>query len=57
MEDFLGPNPEYDEEEEEMKYYRRKRLGVVKNVVGASVAGMITYSIYMGMRHLLRTNQ
>ncbi|XP_035281840.1 protein unc-93 homolog B1 [Anguilla rostrata] len=49
MEDFLGPHPEYDEEEEEIKYYRRKRLGVVKNVVAASVAGMITYSIYMGL--------
>ncbi|XP_061107716.1 protein unc-93 homolog B1 [Conger conger] len=49
MEDFLGPHPEYDEEEEERKYYRRKRLGVVKNVVAASVAGMITYSIYMGL--------
>ncbi|KAJ8382420.1 hypothetical protein SKAU_G00031980 [Synaphobranchus kaupii] len=47
--DFLGPNPEYDEEEEERKYYRRKRLAVVKNVVAASVAGMITYSIYMGL--------
>lgn len=48
MEEFLGPHPDYDEEEEERKYYRRKRLGVVKNVVGASVAGMIVYSVYMG---------
>ncbi|KAJ8262497.1 hypothetical protein GJAV_G00167120 [Gymnothorax javanicus] len=49
MEDFLGPPPEYDEEEEERKYYRRKRLGVVKNVVAASVAGMIVYSVYLGL--------
>lgn len=48
VEEFLGPHPDYDEEEEERKYYRRKKLGVVKNVVGASVAGMIVYSVYMG---------
>uniref|UniRef100_A0A4W5M0R1 Uncharacterized protein n=2 Tax=Hucho hucho TaxID=62062 RepID=A0A4W5M0R1_9TELE len=48
MEEFLGPQPEYDEEEEEKKYYRRKKLGVVKNVLGASVGGMIIYSVYMG---------
>ncbi|XP_031670530.1 protein unc-93 homolog B1-like [Oncorhynchus kisutch] len=49
MEEFLGPQPEYDEEEEEKKYYRRKKLGVVKNVLGASVGGMIIYSVYMGL--------
>ncbi|KAG7462062.1 hypothetical protein MATL_G00198660 [Megalops atlanticus] len=49
MEEFLGPHPDYDEEEEERKYYRRKRLGVVKNVVAASLGGMITYSVYMGL--------
>ncbi|XP_012692522.1 protein unc-93 homolog B1 [Clupea harengus] len=49
VEEFLGPHPDYDEEEEERKYYRRKRLGVVKNVVGASVAGMIVYSVYLGL--------
>ncbi|KAJ8000588.1 hypothetical protein DPEC_G00181940 [Dallia pectoralis] len=49
MEEFLGPQPEYDEEEEEKKYYRRKRLGVIKNVLGASVGGMIVYSVYMGL--------
>ncbi|KAL2097374.1 hypothetical protein ACEWY4_006581 [Coilia grayii] len=49
VEEFLGPHPDYDEEEEERKYYRRKRLGVVKNVAGASVAGMIIYSVYLGL--------
>ncbi|KAI1888188.1 hypothetical protein AGOR_G00182450 [Albula goreensis] len=49
MEEFLGPHPDYDEEEEERKYYRRKRLGVVKNVVAASMGGMITYAVYMGL--------
>uniref|UniRef100_A0A673N5N4 Protein unc-93 homolog B1-like n=1 Tax=Sinocyclocheilus rhinocerous TaxID=307959 RepID=A0A673N5N4_9TELE len=34
---------------EERKYYRRKRLGVVKNMVGASCGGMIIYSVYMGL--------
>lgn len=47
--EFLGPHTEYDEEEEEKKYYRRMRLGVVKNVVAASLGGMITYSVYLGM--------
>uniref|UniRef100_A0AAY4A1Q9 Protein unc-93 homolog B1 n=1 Tax=Denticeps clupeoides TaxID=299321 RepID=A0AAY4A1Q9_9TELE len=49
VEEFLGPQQEYDEEEEERKYYRRKRLAVVKNVLGASVGGMIVYSVYMGL--------
>ncbi|XP_048826556.1 protein unc-93 homolog B1 [Brienomyrus brachyistius] len=47
--EFLGPHTEYDEEEEEKKYYRRMRLGVVKNVVAASLGGMITYSVYLGL--------
>lgn len=54
-EEFLGPQAEYDEEEEERKYYRRKRLGVVKNVVGASVGGMIVYSVYMGLLQMQLT--
>ncbi|XP_066574782.1 protein unc-93 homolog B1 isoform X2 [Amia ocellicauda] len=49
MDEFLGPNQDYNEEEEERKYYRRKRLGVVKNVVAASVGGMLTYSVYLGL--------
>ncbi|XP_059410417.1 protein unc-93 homolog B1 [Carassius carassius] len=49
VEEFLGPHPDYDEDVEERKYYRRKRLGVVKNVVGASCGGMIIYSVYMGL--------
>ncbi|GAA6230329.1 protein unc-93 homolog B1-like [Lates japonicus] len=49
MEEFLGPQAEYSEEEEERKYYRRKRLGVIKNVLAASVGAMIVYSVYMGL--------
>ncbi|XP_053357769.1 protein unc-93 homolog B1 [Clarias gariepinus] len=49
VEEFLGPHPDYDEEEEERKYYRRKRLAVVKNVLGASLGGMIVYSVYLGL--------
>uniref|UniRef100_A0A8C2G708 Unc-93 homolog B1, TLR signaling regulator n=1 Tax=Cyprinus carpio TaxID=7962 RepID=A0A8C2G708_CYPCA len=49
VEEFLGPHPDYDGEEEERKYYRRKRLGVVRNVVGASCGGMIIYSVYLGL--------
>ncbi|MBN3311701.1 UN93B protein, partial [Atractosteus spatula] len=49
MDDFLGPNQDYNEEEEERKYYRRKRLCVIKNVVAASVGGMLTYSVYLGL--------
>lgn len=48
MEEFLGTQAEYSEEEEERKYYRRKRLGVIKNVLAASVGAMIVYSVYMG---------
>lgn len=48
MEEFLGPQAEYNEDEEERKYYRRKRLGVIKNVLAASVGAMIVYSVYMG---------
>ncbi|XP_040042341.2 protein unc-93 homolog B1-like [Gasterosteus aculeatus] len=49
MEEFLGPQAEYNEDEEERKYYRRKRLGVIKNVLAASVGAMIVYSVYMGL--------
>lgn len=49
MEEFLGPQPEHKEEEDERKYYRRKRLEVIKNVISASVAAMIVYSVYMGL--------
>lgn len=43
-------HPDYNEEEEEQKYFRRKRLGVIKNVVAASLAGTLTYGVYLGMR-------
>ncbi|XP_039568283.1 protein unc-93 homolog B1 isoform X4 [Passer montanus] len=49
LDDFVGAHPDYNEEEEEQKYYRRKRLGVIKNVVAASLAGTLTYSVYLGL--------
>ncbi|XP_036239538.1 protein unc-93 homolog B1 isoform X2 [Molothrus ater] len=49
LDDFVGPHPDYNEEEEEQKYFRRKRLGVIKNVVAASLAGTLTYSVYLGL--------
>lgn len=48
LDDFVGAPPDYNEEEEEQKYFRRKRLGVVKNVLAASLAGMLTYGVYLG---------
>ncbi|KFQ35583.1 Protein unc-93 B1, partial [Mesitornis unicolor] len=45
----VGAHPDYNEEEEEQKYFRRKRLGVVKNVLAASLAGMLTYGVYLGL--------
>ncbi|XP_063189469.1 protein unc-93 homolog B1 isoform X2 [Chroicocephalus ridibundus] len=49
LDDFVGAPPDYNEEEEEQKYFRRKRLGVVKNVLAASLAGMLTYGVYLGL--------
>ncbi|KAM6466058.1 protein unc-93 homolog B1 isoform 1-T1 [Liasis olivaceus] len=49
LEDFVGAHAEYNEEEEERKYFRRKRLGVVKNLLAASVAGMLTYGVFLGL--------
>ncbi|KAM7035247.1 protein unc-93 homolog B1 [Acridotheres tristis] len=49
LDDFVGTHPDYNEEEEEQKYFRRKRLGVIKNVVAASLAGTLTYSVYLGL--------
>lgn len=48
LDDFVGAHPDYDEEEEERKYFRRKRLGVLKNVVAASLGGTLTYGVYLG---------
>lgn len=45
---MVGTHPEYNEEEEEQKYFRRKRLGVVKNVLAASLAATLTYGVYLG---------
>ncbi|NXA14853.1 UN93B protein, partial [Sapayoa aenigma] len=49
LDDFVGSHPDYNEEEEEQKYFRRKRLGVIKNVVAASLAGTLTYGVYLGL--------
>ncbi|XP_075568396.1 protein unc-93 homolog B1 [Pelecanus crispus] len=49
LDDFVGAHPDYNEEEEEQKYFRRKRLGVVKNVLAASLAGMLIYGVYLGL--------
>lgn len=48
LDDFVGAHPDYNEEEEEHKYFRRKCLGIVKNVVAASLAGTLTYGAYLG---------
>ncbi|XP_027759540.1 protein unc-93 homolog B1 [Empidonax traillii] len=49
LDDFVGAHPDYNEEEEEQKYFRRKRLGVIKNVAAASLAGTLTYGVYLGL--------
>ncbi|XP_074128461.1 protein unc-93 homolog B1 [Sminthopsis crassicaudata] len=49
LDEFVGAYPDYNEEEEEGRYYRRKRLGVIKNVLSASIGGMLTYSVYLGL--------
>ncbi|XP_033917403.1 protein unc-93 homolog B1 isoform X1 [Melopsittacus undulatus] len=49
LDDFVGAHPDYNEEEEEHKFFRRKRLGVIKNVVAASLAGTLTYGVYLGL--------
>ncbi|KAE8591572.1 hypothetical protein XENTR_v10018497 [Xenopus tropicalis] len=49
VEDFLGEKPDYDEEAEEKRYYRRKRLLTVKSVVFASLGAALTYGVYLGL--------
>ncbi|XP_030078487.1 protein unc-93 homolog B1 [Microcaecilia unicolor] len=49
IDNFLDPNQDYNEEEEEQKYFRRKRLAIIKNVISASVGGMLTYGVYLGL--------
>ncbi|XP_039210267.1 protein unc-93 homolog B1 [Crotalus tigris] len=49
LENFVEAHAEYNEEEEERKYFRRKRLGVVKNLLAASMAGMLTYGVFLGL--------
>lgn len=45
----MSAAPDYNEEEEEQKYFRRQRLCVVKNVLAASLAGTLIYGVYLGM--------
>ncbi|XP_072895010.1 protein unc-93 homolog B1 isoform X2 [Hemitrygon akajei] len=47
IDDFMGQD--YNEEEEERKYFRRKRLFVIKNLVCASVGTMLIYAVYLGL--------
>ncbi|XP_063814463.1 protein unc-93 homolog B1 [Pseudophryne corroboree] len=49
MEEFFGDNGDYDEEAEEKRYYRRKRLLTVKSVISASLGAAITYGVYLGL--------
>nr|XP_056707602.1 protein unc-93 homolog B1 [Euleptes europaea] len=49
LDDFVGAHAEYNEEEEERKYFRRKRLGVIKNLLTASLSGMLTYGVFLGL--------
>ncbi|XP_053548345.1 protein unc-93 homolog B1 [Bombina bombina] len=49
VEEFLGEKTDYDEEAEEKRYYRRKRLLTVKSVVCASLGAAITYGVYLGL--------
>lgn len=48
MKDILGNNADYDEEAEEKRYYRRKKLLTIKSVISASLAAAITYGVYLG---------
>lgn len=50
LDELVGAYPNYNEQEEERRYYRRKRLGVLKNVLAASAGGMLTYGVYLGRR-------
>ncbi|XP_003215098.2 protein unc-93 homolog B1 isoform X1 [Anolis carolinensis] len=49
LEEFVGAHGEYNEEEEERKYFRRKRLGVIKNLLAASIGGMLIYGVFLGL--------
>ncbi|XP_020391517.2 protein unc-93 homolog B1 isoform X1 [Rhincodon typus] len=49
IDDFMAPNQDYNEEEEERKYFCRKRLAMVKNVVFASLGSSLTYGVYLGL--------
>ncbi|XP_073419495.1 protein unc-93 homolog B1 isoform X2 [Dendrobates tinctorius] len=49
LEEFLGDKVDYDEEAEEQRYYRRKRLLTVKSVISASLGVAMTYGVYLGL--------
>ncbi|XP_051865886.1 protein unc-93 homolog B1 isoform X1 [Pristis pectinata] len=47
IDEFMGQD--YNEEDEERKHYRRKRLAVLRNLVCASLSSMLTYAVYLGL--------
>ncbi|XP_073453175.1 protein unc-93 homolog B1 [Aquarana catesbeiana] len=49
VKDILGNNGDYNEEAEEKRYYRRKKLLTIKSVISASLAAAITYGVYLGL--------
>ncbi|KAM3913864.1 protein unc-93 homolog B1 [Leptodactylus fuscus] len=49
LDEFLGDNEDYNEEAEEKRYYRRKRLLTVKSVISASLGAALTYGVYLGL--------
>lgn len=52
LDEFVGAHTEYNEEEEESKYFRRKRFGIIKNLLAASMGGMLTYGVFLGLLQL-----
>lgn len=49
LDELLGDNADYDEEAEEKRYYRRKRLLTVKSVIAVSLGAALTYGVYLGL--------
>ncbi|CAI9535624.1 unnamed protein product, partial [Staurois parvus] len=49
VKEFLDDKADYDEEAEERRYYRRKKLLTIKSVIFASLAAAITYGVYLGL--------
>uniref|UniRef100_A0A8D0BVX0 Unc-93 homolog B1, TLR signaling regulator n=2 Tax=Salvator merianae TaxID=96440 RepID=A0A8D0BVX0_SALMN len=49
LHDFMGPQADYNEEEEERKYFRCKRFCVIRNLLAASVGVMLAYAVFLGL--------